>query len=509
MKKTITTLALVFFCILINAQTASLKWGPIYEDKDCSDGYFFCYGQNENGYYRNTYHKKNKVVQKFNNQHQIVASKELNYNTPNEKLFGINASLFINKELYCFAYTGSSKVITMYRKKFSEDLGEESEWEEFDKFVDISQSNISNDVLIEKSEDESKFIIYIENKNKELTITGKAYDKDFNKIWDKEFDLKTGYWEYPKPIKLLTNDGAFIYFGRFEKKKGDDNYSTAKERLILCDKNGISSYEFGVDKNFVSNITLMLDNETKKITLAGFYSDKETGFYEYQTQGSDIGYLYKEIDLNTRKIAIDVVKAFDPTVMVKDTYKKQSQEINLISSKYLARKMVKRENGEISMVSEYSQMFSSSVSNFPDYGNYAIQDILVVNFDQKGNMTKTFIIPKKQLTGALQMGSFLLHIVKNKLVFVFYDNERNNGKKGYAAEEVTLYRGDINTAVIASITCDFDGNISQREIIYKKGKSDKNVPYLNIGKAKKINENKYFVEDSRNKNYQCGYITFE
>lgn len=410
----------------------------------------------------------------------------------------------------------------MYSKSYSEDLSEESEWEQFDKFVDINKKDLRFDNFkVTKSEDNSKFIIYILKSNKVNSIACLVYDKNFNKIWDKEFEIKTSNW-LNKPICMLSNDGTFIFSGRYElpsseKKRGNSKYN---DIIYVCNKDGVENYNVAIDNHFVSSLNFIVDDASKKMTIAGFYSDKKTGFYGFDTEGYLVGYFYKKIDLSTKKIEIDVTKKIDDlaikneinksTFPISEDTKNQSVDgaIELphekVPNKYEIKKMVKRENGDISMICEYYRYANESRGSF-DYTIYYFGPILVVNFNNVGEMIKAFYIPKVQSRKGNQITSFLSSVNNNNLTFVYYDNEKNYGTKGYIGAELP----DFPDAVICAVTSDFDGNIIKREVIYKRSKKDKNIPYLLISNAKRINDKRYLIEISRNKSYQYGFLTFE
>jgi hypothetical protein len=165
---------------------------------------------------------------------------------------------------------------------------------------------------------------------------------------------------------------------------------------------------------------------------------------------------------------------------------------------------VKRENNEITMLCEYYRWDSQSSGSLT-FDDYYFNDILVTNFDKEGNMIKTFYIPKQQLRKGDQLTSFISGMINNKLIFVYFDSEKNYGKKGYIGEEMSAY-GD---AIVGAVTCDFDGNITNRKIIYRMNKSDNKSPYMDVKNSIKVNDNKYFIPCIIKNNYQYGFLTFE
>jgi hypothetical protein len=523
--KTSFLLSLIFCLSTLNtgAQTATLKWGQIYKDNnlDYYNKYSNYFGHNSDGYYRTTFVKvggffgsKEELVQKFNNKHEITASHVILYTNGSEKLKPVNsqANVFVNGKLnyIAYKYNSASKTAKLYKRTLSDDLSEMSEWEEFDDIVDVDNNDVKEIKLVQ-SDDKSKFLFYVKNapdvKLKNEGITCKIFDTNFNKIGSKRIDLKPKD-KYDIKNTSLSNEGQFvilIYNNLTFSEKTKDN---AKYKYVLYLYNGktneIKNYDIALEKQYISDVNYVIDNSSNKVTLSGFYSDKITGFYAFQTEGNCIGYIYKQINLSTNNIDIDVVKNFDIKVLNRNPNSIKEGYQAVIPNKYKIRKLVKRENNEITMLCEYYRWDSQSSGSLT-FDDYYFNDILVTNFDKEGNMIKTFYIPKQQLRKGDQLTSFISGMINNKLIFVYFDSEKNYGKKGYIGEEMSAY-GD---AIVGAVTCDFDGNITNRKIIYRMNKSDNKSPYMDVKNSIKVNDNKYFIPCIIKNNYQYGFLTFE
>ncbi len=529
MKKTITTLALVFFCILINAQTASLKWGPAYKDKNLNyyNNYNNYFGHNSDGYYRTTTVKiggffghKEELVQKFNNKHEITSSHVVLYKLGTEKLKAINsqANVFVNGKLYYIAYkyNGSSKTAKLYRKTFSEDLSEVSEWEEFDNFINVDDNDVK-DIKLVQSDDKNTFLFYVKNasniKLKNEAITCMMFDNNFNKLASKRIDLK-GKDKYDIRNTSVTNDGQFVIMIYNDLTFSEKTRDNAKYKYILYLYDGktdsLKDYDIALEKHYISEAKYFIDNENKKIIVSAFYtSDKVTNSITFESMGSYVGYLYKKIDINTKSMEIDKVKKFDANIIYKHPENLEAGSEAAIPNNIEIRNFSKGENGNVYMLCEgyssYTETRSFSNGSSTSFYVYFYYGIKVMNFDKDGNMIKSFTIDKQQLKKGNQLTSFLWGMVNNKLIFVYFDSEKNYGKKGYIGEQMSNY-GD---AIVGAVTCDLDGNITNRKVIYRMNKSDKYSPYMDVKNSIKVNGNKYFIPCIINNNYQYGFLTFE
>jgi hypothetical protein len=224
--------------------------------------------------------------------------------------------------------------------------------------------------------------------------------------------------------------------------------------------------------------------------------------------GSYVGYIYKQIDINTKKLEKDLVKKFDANVIyLHPENLKSGEEPSLLSNEKIMS-LGKWENGNIYMLCEGSS-YSSESRTYGDktsyYDHSSFYQICIMTFDQDGNMIKSSLVQKQQIDKGDQLTSYLSGKVNNKLTFVFFDSEKNYGKKGYIGEAMPAY-GD---AIVGVVTCDSDGNITNRKVIYRMNKSDKKSPYMDVKNAIKINDNKYFIPCIIKNNYQYGFLTFE
>jgi hypothetical protein len=528
--KTSFLLSLIFCLSTLNtgAQTATLKWGQIYKDNnlDYYNKYSNYFGHNSDGYYRTTFVKvggffgsKEELVQKFNNKHEITASHVILYTNGSEKLKPVNsqANVFVNGKLnyIAYKYNSASKTAKLYKRTLSDDLSEISEWEEFDNLVDVDESDIKEIKLVQ-SDDRTKFSYYLKNassiKLKNESITCSIYDKNFGKLESKRIELKDKD-KYYMLNSTLTNEGQFVFMIyndlKFSEKVKDD--AKYKYILYLFDSktNTLSDFDINLKKHYISKAEYFIDNEKKKIIVAAFYkSDKVTNFITFESMGSYVGYIYKQIDINTKKLEKDLVKKFDANVIyLHPENLKSGEEPSLLSNEKIMS-LGKWENGNIYMLCEGSS-YSSESRTYGDktsyYDHSSFYQICIMTFDQDGNMIKSSLVQKQQIDKGDQLTSYLSGKVNNKLIFVFYDSEKNYGKKGYIGEAMPAY-GD---AIVGVVTCDSDGNITNRKVIYRMNKSDKKSPYMDVKNAIKINDNKYFIPCIIKNNYQYGFLTFE
>lgn len=522
----------LFLCLIFcsssfntGAQTASLKWGQMYEDNK-TNWYTRFMGFNPDGYFRSSSVKiggffghKEELVQKFNNKHEIIASHAISYTNGTEKLKPVNpqANVFVNGKLnyIAYKYTSSSKTAKLYKRVLSDDFSEISEWEEFDNLTDVDENDIKEMKLVQ-SDDRTKFAYYIKNasniKLKNESITCSIYDQNFGKLGSKRIELK----DKDKYIMLkssLTNDGQFVFMIyndlKFSEKVKDDAKYKYIVYLFDSKTNTLSDFDIDLKKHYISKAEYFIDNEKKKIIVVAFFSpDKVTNFIAFESSGTYVGYIYKQIDLDTKKLEKDLVKKFDANVIyLHPENLKIGEEPSLTNNRKIMG-FGKWENGNIYMLCEgYTHISESRTvgNNTYYYDHYFYYDISIMTFDQDGNMIKSLTVPKKQEKKGDQLTSYLSGKVNNKLMFVFFDSEKNYGKKGYIGEAMPEY-GD---AIVGAVTCDSDGNITNRKVIYRMNKADKKSPYLDIKNSVKVNENKYFIPCLIKNNYQCGFVSFD
>ena len=386
---------------------------------------------------------------------------------------------------------------------------------EFDNLVDVDESDIKEIKLVQ-SDDRTKFSYYLKNasniKLKNESITCSIYDKDFGKLGSKRIELKDKD-KYLMLNSSLTNVGQFVFMIyndlKFSEKVKDDAKFKYIVYLFDSKTNTLNDYDIDLKKHYISKAKYYIDDENKKIIVAAFFtSDKVTNFVTFESIGSYVGYIYKQIDLDTKKLDKDLVKKFDANVIYLHPENLKSGEEPSLPNNLKIMSFGKWENGNIYMLCEgYSHRSESRTvgNNTYYYDHYFYYGITVMTLDQDGNMIKSFIIQKQQEKKGDQLTSYLSGKVNNKLTFVFFDSEKNYGKKGYIGEAMPEY-GD---AIVGAVTCDSDGNITNRKVIYRMNKSDKKSPYMDVKNSIKVNENKYFIPCIIKDNYQCGFVSFE
>ena len=532
MKKHLLICYLLISVNTLMAQTPKFKWGPLQESKSTQD--YGALGGNKNGYFSTGSAKHGwfifgnweNTINKYDIKHDLVSTREYYYKLGKEKLKSTGDKFFINNNLHIFAskYNSKKDVNKIYKKTFNTDLSDETEWEEFEEIASKKEKN-ANAFNFIRSEDESKVMLYINNpedkKRKNETITYKVYDNNLKKIWEKELTFDIEDKKFYISNYSITNEGQVVLLGRNnlnkkEKEKGKPNYNFI---IFLYDntKGATEQFDISLGSQYISDISYTIDNDNKKLLITGFYANKNTGTLT--------GVFYQRIDMISKKVEVENTKEFDRDFLLDHMKEKKVDKNKEISNHYDIRQLVRRDDGGLVMVAEYYMMYVTSHttrsgnSTYTTYTyHYYYNDIILFNIDKDGKIDWSVTIPKIQYTinDGGYASSFLLSVEKDKMIFLYYDNEENINKNSKKKSNKRLKievksMPNINKAVLAMAVVDYEGNLS-REVVMKsrKERNLKSKDPLFIPKQTTFLENDLIlIRSQMGKYFQYGFLTFE
>ncbi len=528
-------LFICFLLISVNtliSQTPKFKWGPLQESKHTQD--YGSIGGNKNGYYSTGSAKHGwwifgnweNTINKYDIKHELVATREYNYKMGKEKLKFTGDRFFINNNLHVFAskYNSKKDVNKIYKKTFNADLSEETEWEEFEEIASKKEKN-ANAFNFIRSEDDTKVMLYINNpedkKKKKESVTYKVYDNNLKKIWEKELEFEFDDKKFFISNYSITNEGQVVLLGRNNLNKKDAEKGKPKYNYVIFlydnAKNALEQFDVSLGTNYINDISYTIDNENKKLLITGFYANKNTGTLT--------GVFYQRIDMASKKVDIENTKEFERDFLLDHLSESKVDKNKEISNHYDIRQLVRRDDGGLVMVAEYYMMYVTSTTTrsgnttYTTYTyHYYYNDIILFNIDKEGKIGWSITIPKIQYStnDGGYYSSYLLSVEKDKMIFLYYDNEENFNKNSKKKSKNRLKievksMTNMYKAVLAMAVVDYEGNLS-REIVMKSRKERKlkSKDPIFIPKETTILEgDNILVKSIIGNYYQYGFLTFE
>ena len=247
-----------------------------------------------------------------------------------------------------------------------------------------------------------------------------VFDNDLNMLWEQSYG--NPFKDGPLTITQteVTNEGDLLVVGyRDDGKFREYEIKTStKYGVIKIDaEKRVSVYDLsGLEKTF-HGLSIKPDIRNGYV-LTGFYSDDEKGYAN--------GVYYSELDKktmrptmeqlqNTEELSSDLNQSFDIFHAAMGGHKKDG------FASFRCKDFAKFENGNIAVVAERDY-----VSNVPGvYRNRFVGEVVVLGFNEKGQLIWLNTIPKKQTDNGLGTVSYVFHHAGERMFLLYNDDVRN------------------------------------------------------------------------------------
>lgn len=266
-----------------------------------------------------------------------------------------------------------------------------------------------------------------------------VFDKELKELWRKEVSLPYEEKLFEVERYKVDNSGNVHLLGRIfkekrkEKRKGEVNYKY--QVLSYRDQGGsLTEYPVQIDGMFLTDMQIDISLE-QDIICAGFYSE--------EGKRSIKGSYFVKIDGGTKKLKKQSVKEFSPDFITqhmsdrkaKRTKRKIEKGKNVEMFEFDLDELLIREDGGVLLIGEqyyvdevnFTSMGPGSVMSHHSTTFYNYNDIIVININPEGAIDWAQKIPKYQSTkedGGF-FSSYVMAVVKDKLLFLFNDNPKN------------------------------------------------------------------------------------
>ncbi len=337
----------------------------------------------------------------------------------------------------------------------------------------------------ELSRDKSKVLVintFPFKKNQPAKYGLSVFDKDFKKLYSKNVKLSTSDKLFDVQDFRIDNEGNVHVLGKlfFEKRKdtrkGEVNYQhqllSYYDALERVEKNTIR-----VNDKYLNDMQIAID-KNGDFACGGFYSsnasDNVDGTFWLKLDGETteiISENYKEFDIDfiTQNVKERVKKKLE---------KKEKKGKSIELYKFQLDEIIFHGDGGAVLVGEqyYVSVLTSTDANGRTTTTYIYnyRDIIVVKISGEGEIEWAEKIPKRQVSrndGGFY-SSYQLSIVKDKLYFIFNDNEKNLTNEGDG--KLKNFTGDKESLTVL-VTMDDKGqqkkealfNVREAEVIIR------------------------------------------
>ena len=336
-----------------------------------------------------------------------------------------------------------------------------------------------------------------DKKNEHHSI--KVFDENFNKLWEKEFELPYKDKRFKLQDVKVSDEGEVSVLGKVypkkkKKKKKGGNYHY---ELFKITKNNVVSTKLSVDDHFVATLELDFTPEDK-ISCIGFYSNKN----EYRFKG------VCSFIINPEDIKIENSK-FSPFTeqFLTDKYgKSKEKELSNIRFKNVSYP----EGGGMIITAEEFFITTTYVHN--QYGGYTrisynFDDIITLKLNDEGDLLWARNINKAQTSGYFSnpLMSFGTAQYNNNEYLILNAHKKMGELSGGRIKfrESFLWKATKKNTNLYIVKFDADGNFIYKTLLSNK---EEEAPF-NCRYIEQVSDNELILYGQRKRKRQFLKIT--
>ena len=270
---------------------------------------------------------------------------------------------------------------------------------------------------------------------------------------------------------------------RQAQKKGRVNY---QYKIISYQNNGkkLVEYELDLQDKFITELTFKV-NRNRKITCAGFYSER-------RSSNSIKGTCFFLVDVDTKEILNKNTKAFDKQFLSKLMSKRRARKGRELYRYYLDEIILRSDGGAV-LIGEQFYVVTQTYYTGTGLGRtenvtytYHYEDVIIININPDGSIAWASNIPKDQQSSTTEFSSYAHMIVKGKIHFIYNDR---------ISRRSPVMHATVNTA----------GNVEIKELFKNKDEGILTKPPL----CKQTSRNEMVIFGERGRRFKFGKITVE
>ena len=530
LQYTFLVLLLGICCTVIHSQPsdipATIKWG---EELKEPNGTFVSkiIGTTPNGFYTLREKVGNSIIatntttiiiESFNRRMKLLKSRDIQLKYNNKNLDFVDV-LLLGNELYLlssFNNQAKRKNYLFVQKISSRSLQPRKDLLKIGE-IEARNKEQKGKFDFALSRDSSKVLIYNElpyKKREPERFALRVFDQQFNELWTRNISLPYNDENFSVEEYRVDNQGnvyllGVIYQDRTRsRRRGRPTYQYV---ILAYTKDGIDAEEYRVelDDKFITDLTFRIDDQGH-LVCSGFYSEKGT----YSIKGT---YFFR-LDSKTKQLYNKNYKEFDFDFVTEYLSEKRKEKLKKAERKgdtkrqaelfqYDLDNLILRSDGGVLLVAEQYFVQESvrrdyfyGTFNYDYYYNY--NDIIVVNIRPTGEIEWATRIPKRQVTqnDGGYFSSYAMSIVRDRLYFVYNDNDRN-----FTPSRNKLYSYNGRNSIIALTELRKDGTSTTYPLFSNRDAGIITRPKI----CKQIGRKEMVIYGERNRKFKFASLQFE
>lgn len=432
-------------------------------------------------------------------EHKIERKHRVSGGFFKEEMFGFVEYYKNNREnkIEAFLYTSPKDNIKFSKKKFFEVT--------LDRYPSFLESvfsaskidkNFRGNMSFSKSGNYNVFNIdSSDKKNEHHSI--KVFDDNFNKLWEKEFELSYKDKRFKLQEVKVSDNGEVFVLGKVYPKKKKGKGKNYHYELFKIVENNVSSIKISIEDHFVATLELELTQENK-LSCIGFYSD----INENKFKG------VCSFILNTKNNNIEN-STFSPFTeqFLKDKYG-ESKDRELRNVKF--KDVSYPEDGGMIITAEEFFLRATYVHNqFGGYRSisYNFDDIIVIKLDRGGKLVWARNINKAQTSNYFSdpLMSFGTAEYNNDKYLILNAHKKMGELSGGRIKfrESFLWKTTKNNTNLYIAKLDSNGNIVYKSLLSNK---EEETPF-NCRFIEQVSDNELILYGQRKNKKQFLKIT--
>lgn len=416
----------VFLAICLNCSAQVVEWGNQQKFKNKTN-YSQVLGENVSGIFvarsRNTDFRYEVLIEKYKTNLTLEYSKELLTQLSSR----IERVIIIEDGLVAFSTFKANNKVELKAQFFDNNLNPTQAV----SLLSLESSQLVEDAkfFIKNTQDKKGYtIMFLTNgldKHKSvLNIHG--FEATLAQKYSRRFSMPASAEDVFISNMECDNQGNVFAIVDMPNKK----QKKAREFFVYSyfpSNDNMLEYPLQKDSAFINEVGLVVNNYTKSVAIAGFYSDKP--------DNKCLGHFFYQIDVSSNKIIAQTFELFDISYVSKALSSLQEKDGAVLTDLYI-RKLIPNNNGGCTIVAEKfyetKQSYTYQINGFPQTSYrsvYNYDEIIVVAKNGDGTTKFKQVIKKSQasVSDGGYYSSFITVLTNEKIGIIYNADVTNEG----------------------------------------------------------------------------------
>jgi hypothetical protein len=361
------------------------------------------------------------------------------------------------------------------------------------------------------SEDKSHILIFHHepsDKSSNKKLTYRVIDENLNILWSKKIELPYRDQQFHISRYRIDNDGNVFMLANIDKNKDQiERKKPTYSYSILAyfyQSDQLKEYTIDLADKFISDITFNI-NPVGDIVCAGFYSKS--------SETAQAGTFFLKIDKTTKEVTEHEVQEFAKDFLMEFMTERKVEKGKELFNFDIGHLLLRPDGSAVMVAEQYymdvTSYYNPATHSYTNTYNYYYNDIIVVAFDPKGQITLLKKISKLQhsVNDGGPYSSYVLVDGGDMLHFIYNDDPENVHRSESEIEHGHVAgMNNPGRSVVVLVSMNMKGNTQRQQLLDNHSKRNNCwfLPKMN----KKIGEKDIVLFARRGKFYRFGRVSY-